>query len=64
MSQQVGWLEAFGEEAEKGCWLPEFVVILNTDWRVSWCLQETTGSQSADRELWEGERTRSIEKRS
>lgn len=62
MSRQVERLEGFGEEAETGWRLPEFVVILNTELKVSWCLLETAGNQRADREQWKGQRTSSIEK--
>lgn len=62
MSRQVGRLEGFGEEAETGWRLPEFVVILNTELKVSWCLLETAGNQRADGEQWKGQRTSSIEK--
>ena len=62
MSRQVGRLEGFGGEAETGWRLPEFVVILNTELKVSWCLLETAGNQRADREQWKGQRTSSIEK--
>lgn len=60
MSQQVGRLEGFGEEVETGWRLPEFVVILNTELKVSWCLLETAGNQRAKREQWKGQRTRFI----
>lgn len=62
MSRQVGRLEGFGEEAETGWRLPEFVVILNTELKVSWCLLETAGNQRADGEQWKGQRTSSTEK--
>lgn len=62
MSLHVETLEGFGEEAETGWRLPEFVVILNTELKVSWCLLETAGNQRADREQWKGQRTSSIEK--
>lgn len=58
MSRQVGSLVGFGEEAETSWRLPEFVVILDTALKVSWCLLETAGNQRADREQW---RTSSIE---
>lgn len=64
MSRQVGRLEGFfGEEAETGWRLPEFVVILNTELKVSWCLLETAGNQRADREQWKGQRTSFTEKK-
>lgn len=47
---------------ETGWLLPEFVVILNTELKVSWCLLETAGNQRADREQWKGQRTSSTEK--
>lgn len=50
ISRQVGRLEVFGEEAETGCQLPEFVVILDTELKASSCLPETAGNQSADGE--------------
>lgn len=62
MSRRAGRLQAFGEEAETGWRLPEFVVILNTELKVSWCLLETAGNQRADREQWKGQRTSSIER--
>lgn len=62
MSRQVGGLEGFGEEAETGWRLPEFVVILNTEVKVSWSLLQTAGNQRADREQWKGQRTSFIEK--
>lgn len=61
MSRQVGRLEGFGEEAETGWRLPEFVVIQNTELKVSWCLLEMAGNQRADREQRRGQRTSYIE---
>lgn len=62
MSRRAGRLQGFGEEAETGWRLPEFVVILNTELKVSWCLLERAGNQRADREQWKGQRTSSIER--
>lgn len=62
MSWQGGRLEGFGEEDETGWRLLEFVVILNTEPKVSWCLLETAGNQRVDRERRKGQRTSSIEK--
>lgn len=57
-----GW-NGFGEEAETGWRLHEFVVIPNTELKVSRCLLEPAGNQRADREQQKGQRTRSIEKK-
>lgn len=47
---------------ETGWRLPEFVVILNTELKASWCLLEMAGNQRADRARWRGQRTSSTER--
>lgn len=62
MSLQVGRPEGFRDEAEPGWRLFKFVVILNTELKVSWCLLEPAGNQRVDTEQWKGQRTTFIEK--
>lgn len=56
--------KVFEREEAETVWRPlEFVVILNTELKVSWCLLETAGNHRADTDLQRGQRTRSTGKK-
>lgn len=56
--------KVFEREEAETVWRPlEFVVILNTELKASWCLQETAGNHRADTDLQRGRRTGSTGKK-